>query len=175
MAEDTNNLQESNEQLEGEEKAVENSPQEEVREEVKSEEPKKNPLIERTRNLADKAKLAEEEKSQVLAEKEALEKERDFYQDFSESVSLYPEARDYQEQIKEKVMSGYTVEDATITTLAKEGKLGGGEVERPVQTIGGSASTPPTASENRSISEMSREEKRQALVEAEERGDLGIQ
>jgi len=168
MAEDTNNLQE-NEVQEG--KGEVETP---VETEEKEETPKKDPIGNRVKNLADKAKIAEEEKNQALAEKEELERERDFYQSFSEAVSIYPEAKDYQQEIKEKVMSGYTVEDATISMLAKEGKLGGQTVETPSHTIGGSASTPPTNSENKSVSEMSLNEKREALIEAEARGDLSL-
>ncbi len=175
MAEDTDNLKENEEQEVVEEK-VENSPEEpkEESKEESKEAPKKDPLVNRVKNLADRTKTAEKENEKLTLEREEMERERDFFKSFSDSVAQYPEAKGYEDAIKEKVMSGYSVEDATITVLAKEGKFGDVELETPTNTIGGSASTPPSASGEKSLKEMTRDEKREALVDAEARGDLSL-
>ena len=64
-------------------------------------------------------------------------------------------------------MSGYTVEDATVAVLAKEGKLTGMPTPQPPveNPAGGSAITNLGGGE-KSLNEMSRDEKRAALVDA---------
>lgn len=133
-----------------------------------------NDVEKRIKDLSRKVKLTSEErdeKQRLLEERDAqlgtVSKERDFFKDFSGNIAKYPQATEYQDVIKEKVMSGYTVEDATIAVLAKEGKL----TQAPTPTVppanpaGGSAPTNVSSGE-KPIEEMSRDEKRAALMEA---------
>jgi len=120
-------------------------------------------------------KLASEKEAEAqkaLEEKAQIEKERDFYASFSDSTAKYPNAHEFKDSIKEKVMSGYSVEDATVAVLAKEGKLTVESTPKEViSPMGGSAQINIPSGE-KSIQEMTREEKRAALMEAEKRGDL---
>ncbi len=140
----------------------------------------KSHLEKRMTGLVEKAKTAESERDAERAEKEklasektALQKERDFYAGFSKSTSKYPQATDFQDDIKSKVMSGYSVEDATVSVLASKGKLTTAAPERDM-VAGGSAPTMPQTGREKPISEMTREEKRAALIEAEKKGEIYI-
>jgi hypothetical protein len=135
----------------------------------------------RFQQLSEKVILTskEKEEAQALAKQESdarlnAEKERDFYKDFSNNVTKYPNASEYQDQILEKVKSGYSTEDAMVSVLAKEGKLNA-SYEQPVhqpsgQVEGGSA---PTSFEGgRSLADMKPEDKLSALTELDRNGDL---
>ena len=80
----------------------------------------------------------------------------------------------YEEDILTKVKSGYSVEDATFAVLGKAGKLGQPQpiVDSP---IGGSATVnqPITGGLKKPL-EMTRDEKRNALLEAEKRGEISM-
>lgn len=132
-----------------------------------------NDVEKRIKDLSRKVKLTSEErdeKQHLLEERDAqlatVGKERDFFKDFSDNVTKYPGASEYKDAIKDKVMSGYTVEDATVAVLAKEGKL----TNAPAPVVpkdspaGGSAVTNVGGGE-KAIDEMTRDEKRAALVE----------
>uniref|UniRef100_A0A6M3Y776 Scaffolding protein n=1 Tax=viral metagenome TaxID=1070528 RepID=A0A6M3Y776_9ZZZZ len=144
-----------------------------------------NKVEERIRNLskartdaqneAEKLRIANEE---LALEKEQLAKERDFLNSFSDESAKYPNAFEYKDAIKEKVLAGYTVEDATLATLAKEGKLPAPVVEEaPAVKLdnpaGGSAATVQTNLSEKSVSEMTQEERREQLLEMEKKGELG--
>lgn len=109
--------------------------------------------------------------------KVAVEKERDFYASFSDSVSKYPAAQEFRDKIKEKVLSGYTAEDATVAVLNAEGKLTPTAPIAPPPpgpAAGGSAVNQLPSSGNKTLAEMTRDDKRNALMEAEKRGDIGL-
>lgn len=135
----------------------------------------------RIKSLSDKVKLTAEErdeKARLLQEKEdqlaSISKERDFLKNFSGISSKYQGATEYQDKIFEKVNSGYDIEDATISILAKEGKYT--PTQAPAQreiVAGGSAST-SMPNENKSLKEMSSDELRNELLEAEKRGEFNI-
>lgn len=122
-------------------------------------------------------KEKDEAEAKIKAEAEAraqAEKERDFYKNFSTLSSKYPGATEYQDKIKEKVDLGYSEEDATLAVLAKEGKLPQVQApEIPVvygEVAGGSA---PTVMEgDKGLGDMNLEEKRNALMEADKRGEV---
>lgn len=118
---------------------------------------------------AERAKAQEAEAARIAAEKE-----RDFFKDFSATSSKYPGASEYLEDIKNKVMSGYTVDDATVATLAAQGKLNIAAPQEPRETVaGGSAVNQLTPSgSSKTIGEMTQEERRAKLVEAERAGDI---
>jgi len=145
-----------------------------------NEDPNLNRTEERIKNLSSKAKEAYSERDEAKAKADeaeaarlSAEKERDFYQSFSTHAAKFPQATEHMDAIKEKVMAGYAPEDAIVSVLNTEGKLSPQEaVQAPVgQAAGGSAAT-NVAVGDRPAGEMSREEMRQALLEADSRGEL---
>ena len=142
---------------------------------------KENKVEKRIKDLSEKVRLTAEERD---AEKRKLEeftfkttdlqRERDFYASFADILSTNPMAKDHKEDILTKVKSGYTVEDATFAVLGKAGKLGQPQpiVDSP---IGGSAAVnQPITGGSKKTSEMTRDEKRNALLEAERRGEISM-
>ena len=129
-------------------------------------------LSEKVKTTSQERDAGIEARKKLEEEKASLEKDRDFYKNFSTLSSKYPAAAEYQETIRAKVNAGYTEEDATLAVLAKEGKLGT-TPSAPIQTaspVGGSA--PTIAVSEKSIADMSLEEKRAALEAADMSGDL---
>lgn len=141
--------------------------------------PESNPVEDRIKDLSSKVKSASDERDVERVARETAEaktaevaRERDFYSQFTDVVADNPAAKEHKEEILAKVKGGYTTEDATYAVLGKAGKLGQPKVE--TQTIaGGSASTaPPQGGANKTLNDMTREEKLAALKEAESNGDL---
>lgn len=140
----------------------------------------KNAVEERFINLNKRAKDAEEAKAQAeKAKQEAdakiaqMEKENNFLSSFSDATAKFPSASEYKDKIKEKVMTGYSVDDATVAILHAEGKLS--STPKMDNVAGGSAPTQITQNANKPLNEMTRDERWGALKEAEKRGDLGLQ
>lgn len=147
---------------------------------------KKLKVKNRFEQLSEKVILTSKERDEKEAlakanEERALKAEREalFYKDFSANISKYPQASEHQDKILEKVNIGYSVEDAMIAVLAKEGKLNQTHPEEPnipqsnipqSDVAGGSAPTIMTG--NKSIQDMTADEKLAALAEAESRGEL---
>lgn len=124
--------------------------------------------------LADTERVAKEAEATARA---SAEKERDFYKDFSGVATKYPGASEYQDVIKEKVTtSGYSIEDATITTLAAQGKLNiaAPQVERETVAGGSTLNQLPSSGGVKTVAEMSQEERKQSIMEAEKRGDITV-
>lgn len=142
---------------------------------------KENRVEKRIKDLSEKVKLTSEERDEQkrLAEERdvkisGLEKERDFLNSFGDQVGKYPEAAQFRDKIQEKVLKGYSMEDATMSTLVAEGKYNPPKVEQPIgDFVGGSAPTQHQGGE-KSLNQLSRDEKRAKLVEAEQRGDISI-
>ena len=139
----------------------------------------KNQLEERMKNLVGGKKEAEakaesEAKARLEAEAKLAqnEKEINFLNSFSDSIAKYPSAPEYKDKIKEKVMAGYSVEDATISILHAEGKLS--PVRHESNVAGGSAATNITTGGNKTVQEMTSAERWETLKEAERRGDIGL-
>ncbi len=140
-----------------------------------------NKTEERIKNLSSKVKDTSRERDEANAKAQAeadrasaAEKERDFYASFSDQTSKYPGASEYKDAIKEKVLSGYSVEDATVAVLASEGKFTP-QVETvmaPANAAGGSASFQLPSGGSKTLGEMSRDEKRAELEAAIGRGDI---
>lgn len=141
----------------------------------------KTPPIDKRINNAlkarDEALKAKEElesaRQKAEEERQAALKELEFFKGFSQVTSKYSGAGEYQEQIKEKVMAGYDMEDAAIAVLARENKLSQGSVRERENPAGGSASNSMRSGGEKSPTEMSQSERLQALEQIErESGDL---
>lgn len=122
------------------------------------------------------AKEKEEAEAKVKLEAEArlkAEKERDFYKGFSEISSKYPQATQHQDKILERVNKGYSPKAAALEVLEEVGQLtpitAGTQPLKPENPAGGSAATTITDS-GKDVSHMTREEKRNALLEMEKQG-----
>lgn len=137
----------------------------------------------RIKQLSEKVRLTSEErdeKNRLLEEQSTknaeLTRERDFYQGFSDVVSTNPAAKDHKDDILAKVKGGYSVEDATYAVLGKAGKLGSQSTpETTPSPAGGSASTGvPQGGSNKALHEMTREERKALVLEAQNRGDIAL-
>lgn len=117
---------------------------------------------ERIKQLSEKVELTSKERDEKSRLLEEAQRERDFYAGYSDILSTNPAAKDHKDEIKEKVLKGYSVEDATFAVLGKAGKLGAAPVQTP-QVAGGSAATTVTQTGEKSPAEMTQEERRAAL------------
>lgn len=128
----------------------------------------------RITQLSGKVKTETEAKEKALAEKAEAEKkaadaERKaaFLDGFSDILAENPAAKEFKADMEAKVMSGMSLEDAKFAVLGKAGKLGQPQVET-MSPAGGSASTAVIGSSGeKSIGEMTQEERRAALMERE--------
>ena len=135
----------------------------------------KNRYHELSQKVKTEAQAREEAEAKLKAEVEGkaqAEKERDFFKNFNSLSSKYPNANQFQDKIWEKVRSGYSEEDATVSVLNSEGKLQTPNMEptRPDNIAGGSATTVITEGGDKRIDEMSADEKRNALLQMEKEG-----
>ena len=144
---------------------------------------KENKVEKRIKDLSEKVRLTSEERDaskhlleEQLAKAQSLEKERDFLNSFGDQLAKYPDASGFKDKIKEKVLKGYSVEDATMSTLVAEGKYTPPKEPKPsLDTFGGgSATTQHQMGGEKQLHELSRDEKRAKLVELETRGDISI-
>lgn len=140
--------------------------------------PEDNLVQKRITDLSTKVKETSQERDEARtaaetakAEKAEAIKERDFYASFSDVVSAHPAAKDHKDEILAKVKTGYDVEDAAVAVLNKAGKLTPKPVEK-VSPAGGSAATAITGAPDKTVKEMTQAERKAALTEAEQRGDL---
>lgn len=148
--------------------------------EVETEEKLK--VKDRFAKLSEKISVTAREKEEVEAKLKALteaqsnvEKERDFFKDFSSNATKYPSANEYQDKIFEKVKGGYSTEDAIITVLAKEGKLPTmPTIEASHDVAGGSAQTNLGDGGNKDLASMTMAEKLNALQDLEKRGGISL-
>lgn len=140
----------------------------------------KNKVEKRIKDLSEKVRLTSEERDEQKRHSEeqaakvaSLEKERDFLSSFGDALAKYPKASAHRDEIKDKVLKGYSVEDATISTLASKGEFA---PARPVETVspagGAAAVNQPITGGQKKVSEMTRDEKRAILLEAEKRGEM---
>lgn len=136
--------------------------QEEVIEETTEETPvEENKINKRINELSGKIKLTSQERDELATAKTAVEQERDFYKDFSQTSAKYPQANEYQDKILEKVKSGYTVEDATVSVLNTEGKLI--PQREDTEIVAGGSATIQTPDGDKSTGDMTQEERRKIL------------
>jgi len=147
----------------------------------------KNKIETRIKDLSEKVKLTSEERDELKTLNEekdgkisGLEKENEFLNEFGNVLVKYPAASEFKDAIKEKVLKGYSIEDATVATLSAEGKLTPSEPSPAVEPkkenpAGGSAPTnPPASGGDKKLEDMSTPEKRALLVEAQDRGELSL-
>lgn len=137
----------------------------------------------RIKQLSDKVKTTSEErdeKDRLLKEQSdkttASEKKAAFYKDFSKISAEYKDAPEFADEIEAKVMGGYTPRDAAVSVLMEKGKFNPSQTTQERTTVaGGSATTtPPQGGVVKSPEEMTRDEKRAALLEAEKNGELSV-
>src|SRR3990167_4120133 len=139
-----------------------------------------NKVEQRIKKLSNKVKLTSKERDELARGKQKLEAERDtakkeveFYSAFSDTTDKYPNAKEFKDKIKEKVLLGYSVEDAAVAVLAKEGKLTMPQ-PTPDNPAGGSAVNLPNTREPKPLKDMSLEEKRAEVIKAVDRGDISL-
>ena len=128
-----------------------------------------SPVEDRIRQLSDKVELTakeRDEKDRLLGESNnkiaTLEKENSFNSGFADMLGTHSAAKDHKDEIKTKVMAGYSVEDATLAVLAKAGKLAP-QANAPVQVAGGSAATAMPQGGEKSPKDMTQAERRATL------------
>lgn len=135
----------------------------------------------RIKTLSNKVKLtAQERDNEVKARKKAeterdnLKKDNEFSTSFAENPH-FSVAKDYKDEIKKKVSGGYSVDDAIVSVLAKEGKLDAIKVViKPDNPAGGSSPNLPTTGDQKPLNDMSREEKRAAVMEEMNKGNISL-
>lgn len=119
-------------------------------------------------------KKAEEDKQKALEERDTAV----FENSFNQIASTYPKATEHKDAIQAKVKAGYSVDDATIAVLQKEGKLMTADEIKKKETagedLGGSNHTPDLGNRNTGDKEPTVEEAAQAFRDAEARGEIGL-
>lgn len=119
---------------------------------------------ERITQLSEKVRIEAEAKAQAEQKAKEAEQRASFAEGFADVLSSQPAAKDHKDEIKAKVMAGYSVEDATYAVLGKAGKLGGNIESAAPQVAGGpsAVNTPQTGA--KSPSEMTQAERREELA-----------
>ena len=135
----------------------------------------------RITDLSGKVKTAADERDTAntraeAAEAKAAEAERvaAFSEGFVDVVAGNPAAKDFKDDIKAKVLGGYSLEDATFAVLGKAGKLNQPQVEtNQGQFAGGSATTNlPAQGMEKSAAEMTQDERRNELMGRTDLADI---
>lgn len=128
----------------------------------------------RIKALSEKVRLTSEERDEkvkLVEERDhkiaELERENAFNSGFAEVLGIHSAAKDHKDEIKEKVLKGYSVEDAALAVLGKAGKLGNTPPPPPPENpAGGSASTVMPKTGDKPLAEMTKEDKRAILEKA---------
>lgn len=139
---------------------------EEVIETPEVEVEKPNRSDNRFKDLSEKVKTTAQERDELAAKLALMEKENEFRKGFTKVASKYEGASEYEDKILEKVNSGYDLEDATISVMAKAGKLQNAPQQRS-SPAGGSASTAIQSGDDKPVSEMTMAEKAEKIREWE--------
>ena len=130
-------------------------------------------LSSKVRNQAQETATEREARQQAETRAETAEKRAEFLESFAGVAAKFPNASEYKDAIQEKVLSGYSVEDAAVAVLNAEGKLLPQDTQtEPQSEIGGSASLPPLGGAEKPLDGLTSEEKRARLIEADQRGEL---
>lgn len=139
---------------------------EEINQTVVTETPKEDSRSnERITQLSEKVKT--EAEARIAAENKAAEAERKaaFAEGYADFALNNPAAKEYKQQIQEKVLAGMSVEDAGFAILGKEGKLGVNLQPIVQSPVGGSATTNVPQATDKSVAQMTQAERRAALME----------
>lgn len=121
--------------------------------------PRKDPVSrinQLSQKLAEEAKSKEKEakaREKAEAEAQAAARERDFYKNINPLLREFPDAAEFQDEIKEKVNKGYDVKDATIAVLHGKSKLSPKQAEKEM-IAGGSATTNVQAGAGKSVEDL---------------------
>lgn len=134
----------------------------------------------RINDLSSKVMSAAKERDDAKAATEAAEakasaaeKRAEFLESFSDVATKYPGSTEYKAQIEERVQKGYSIEDAAVSVLASEGKFVAPEpVQAPVDSPAGGSAPTVIPSDGRTAGEMTQEERRAQLLEADKRGEV---
>jgi len=119
----------------------------------------------------EKAEATAKEATEKAAQAERLAQ---FSEGFVDIVAENPAAKEFKDQIKEKVLNGMSIQDAKFAVLGAAGKLGQALTVEVAPTGGSAPTSIPQTGATKTVEQMTREEKRAALIEAQERGDLAI-
>lgn len=117
---------------------------------------------ERITELSDKVRTTAEERDAATARAAEAERKAAFAEGFVDVVTTHPSAKDHKDEIRAKVLNGYSVQDATFAVLGAAGKLGGTSAPTP-QVAGGSASTVTPQGGQKEVKDMSQAERRDEL------------
>lgn len=119
---------------------------------------------ERIIDLSAKVKMEAEKATAAETKAAEAEKRAAFAEGFVDVMAQNPAAKDFKADIQAKVMSGYSVEDATYAVLGKAGKLGVPAPAAPESPAGGSASTAMNSNNaTKPVAEMTQAERRAQL------------
>lgn len=136
--------------------------------EVNEDKKDKDRALIRNKDLSDKLAAEAKKREKIEAESAVNKKEAEFYKNFNPLTSKYQGSAEFQDKIKEKVMAGYDIEDATVAVLNKEGRFNPQGSEAPIQRespTGGSAVNAIQAQDDKPLDEMSVADKRKLLLE----------
>ena len=136
----------------------------------------------RFKDLSNKVAMLAQEKEESLkqheAEKAELQKkaqDAEFKANFSDLREKYPQSREFEADIKAKVSTGYSLEDAIVSTLNSKGKLQASKEEVRSSSFGGSADTAlREARANDPTFGGDRAKMREELVRLEREGEIGM-
>lgn len=132
-------------------------------------------LIGKLKEKDELVKIMEEEKTKLAQEVKEKEFEAKFYQ----AVLKYPQAGELKDKVKEKYLKGIDLEDAIILELHKADKLNTNrQPSGQGNLVGGSMSNPPNVFQgqgSKKPSEMTEEELLKGLMEAEKKGEIGVE
>lgn len=126
------------------------------------------------KTTSDERDAARLEAETARAESAESKRVAEFSEGFVDVVAGNPAAKDFKDDIKAKVLSGYSLEDATFAVLGKAGKLNQPQVEtNQAQFAGGSATTNlPVQGMEKSAAEMTQDERRNELMGRTDLADI---
>lgn len=118
---------------------------------------------ERITELSDKVKTEAEGRQKAENEKLDAQRRADFAEGFVDVIATNPGAKDHKDEIKEKVLKGYTIQDATFAVLGAAGKLGGTSTQTTAPQVAGGSATTTVTTPQKGVKEMTQAERRSQL------------
>ncbi len=131
-----------------------------------------NTLTGKLKSTSEERDALKAEAEKAKTEREAAQKDAEFFKSFNTVSAKYQGSSEYQDKIREKAALGLDVEEATMLVMAKEGKYTppAPVVERQ-SAAGGSASTSINNPAEKAPKEMSSSELRAQLQAIESTGE----